>query len=572
MGTQKATGGAADAFLGAMQTVGDGVLFDFLDETPAGVGFLDPELRWVYVNPGFLEVTGLERADILGRRLDATPFAPDTPTVRRLLSRRRRGAAVDGVAAPDVAGSSGDWRVRYQRLQLDHQTVGVIAAVSGPAGGAPEQRRHLDLARRLAMQEAVTEHVGTTLDLDVTCGELADFTVPTLADLTTVAVMPYEVADHSHHVISDAPRMRRAALACASGLRQRLGSLAAPGLLARPAAESAVSRCLREGRPVVANLLSDEELAEAAATDDLLAAYRIAGVGSVLAVPLSARGRLVGVMTLTRVRGRSQAFSDEDVALVQDLAHRAAVSIENARQYTDSQSITLQLQRALLVEPGRPHANLDVVARYLPSGNSSLVGGDWYEIVRLAFGRTLLVMGDVMGHGVEAAVDMSNYRSAIRDAGGMDLSPRGILKHLDDLISKNESARPATCLLVVADPNRGRWTFTSAGHLPPAVFVPGQPTRLVDIPAGPPLGTGLGDYEQTVVDFAPGQVLLLYTDGLVERRDEDIDASLARLASLALPASGRLDDLLDVALRDIAPAAAEDDIALLAARAADRSD
>jgi serine phosphatase RsbU (regulator of sigma subunit) len=571
MSTQKATGGAADAFLGAMQTVGDSLLFDFLDDTPAGVGFLDPDLRWAYVNPGFLQATGLERAGVLGRRLAETPFAADEPTIRRLLARGLRGTAVEGVAGPDTAGPSGDWRVRYQRLELDHQTAGVIAAVSGPADDPPDQRHQLDLARRrLALQEAVAERVGTTLDLDVTCGELADFTVPALADLTTVDVMEYEVAELGHDSPYGTPRMRRAAVACAPGLRRRLGALAAPGPPARPGADSVIARSLREGRPVVANLLSDEQLADAAASADILTSYRVAGVGSVLAVPLVARGRLVGALTLTRVRGRSQAFSDDDVALVQDLAHRAAAGIENARQYADSQSITLELQRALLVEPGRPHSNLDVVARYRPCGNSSLVGGDWYEIVRLPFGRTLLVMGDVMGHGVEAAVDMSTYRSAIRDAGGMDLPPRGILKHLDALISGNESARPATCLLGVADPNRGRWTFASAGHLPPALFAPGEPTRLADIPAGPPLGTGLGEYEQTVVDFPPGQVLLLYTDGLVERRHEDIDTSLARLAALALPDSGRLDDLLDAALRDIAPAAAEDDIAVLAARAADR--
>jgi hypothetical protein len=300
-----------------------------------------------------------------------------------------------------------------------------------------------------------------------------------------------------------------------------------PGASVRPGADSAVARSLAEGRVVVANLLSDEELADWAETPEMLAAYRLAGIDSIPAVPLSARGRLVGVMTLGRSsgnRGRhhdhaaSEGFTADDAVLVQDLADRAAVSVENARQYAESQSVTLELQRALLVEPGRPHSNLDVAARYLPSGNRTLVGGDWYEIVRLPFGRTLLVMGDVMGHGLEAAVDMSIYRSAIRDAGGTDLPPHGILRHLDTLISKDETARPATCLLGVADP----------------------------------------------------KVLLVYTDGLVERRGEDIDVSLARLASLPLPATGGLEDLLDDALRLVAPAAVEDDIAILAARAMPR--
>lgn len=200
-----------------------------------------------------------------------------------------------------------------------------------------------------------------------------------------------------------------------------------------------------------------------------------------------------------------------------------------------------------------------------------MVGGDWYETVRLPFGRTLLVMGDVMGHGVEAAVDMSSYRSMLRYVASMDLPPHRILRQLDTLISENESSRPATCLLALADPARQRWTLSSAGHLPPALLGEGRPIELLDVPTGPPLGTGLGGYEQTTRELRPGQVLLLYTDGLVERRGEDIDTSLARLAALRLPVGGELDELLDATLHGLTPQAAEDDIALLAARARVRS-
>jgi serine phosphatase RsbU (regulator of sigma subunit) len=241
--------------------------------------------------------------------------------------------------------------------------------------------------------------------------------------------------------------------------------------------------------------------------------------------------------------------------------------VESARQYAASQRITLELQRALLVEPGPPHSNLEIAARYLPLGGRNLVGGDWYEIVRLPFGRTLLVMADVMGHGMEAAVDMSNYRSIIRELGSMDIPPHGILAHLDTVIAASESARPATCLLAVADPNRGRWTLASAGHLPPALFVEGRPTELMHTPIGPPLGTGVGGYEQVTVDLLPDQIMLLYTDGLVEQRGEDIDVSLARLAAVDFPPTGELDQLLSVVLRATASSTPDDDIAVLAARA-----
>ncbi|WP_344671981.1 GAF domain-containing SpoIIE family protein phosphatase [Catenulispora yoronensis] len=570
------------------------------------MGLLSTELRWAYVNAAFLSTTGLDPARVLSRPVAATPFAADLAVIRRVLADGNPQEAVDGAEAASVTATATGWQVRYRRLEVDGRAAGVVVAVTGTA---TRHQRQLDQARRrLALQRAAAARIGTTLDVDITCIELAELTVPAMADLAIVEVMPYEVANRGHgsgggfgtgsahgtdsahgtgtgtgsaHSSSPAPasgadprretpRMRRAALACAPDLRRWLGPLALTGISTRPAAGSAVARSLAEGRLVVANLLSDEELAERAHNADTLAAYRAAGIGSILAVPLRARGQVVGVLTLARGRGASEGFTDDDAVLIQDLADRAAVSVENARQYADSQSVTLELQRALLIEPGRPHSNLEVAARYLPSGNRALVGGDWYEIIRLPFGRTLLVMGDVMGHGVEAAVDMSIYRSAIRDVGSMDLPPHGILRHLDTLIAQDESARPATCLLAVADPNRGRWTFASAGHLPPALFAPDRPTELVAIPTGPPLGTGLGGYERVIVDLDPDQVLLIYTDGLVERRGEDIDVSLARLASLPLPGTGALEDLLDDALRRVAPAAIEDDIAILAARATPR--
>jgi GAF domain-containing protein len=561
-------GGRGRAPRGTVASPSLELLVDVLAAAPVGMGLLDAELRWVYANDAFFRATGLEPARIMGRPVAATPFAADLRAISRTL--------VDGAPDPsDMTGDGGEvepftatktgWRVRYRRLEAQGNVTGVVAVVMG---AATRHQRHLDLARRrLALQESAAERIGTTLDVDITCVEIAELTVPAMADLAMVHVMPYEAAGGSHGVPSEVSRLRRAAFACAPDLRRALGSLTMLGTSARPGAGSAMARSLAEGRLVIANLLSDDELAAWADSAETVAAYRLADVDSVLAVPLNARGRLVGVMTLARARGTSEGFTADDAVLIKDLADRAAVSVENARQYADSQSVTLQLQRALLIEPGRPHSNLEVATRYLPSGNRTLVGGDWYEVVRLPFGRTLLVMGDVMGHGVEAAVDMSIYRSAIRDAGGMDLPPKGILRHLDTLISQDPSARPATCLLGVADPNRRRWTFASAGHLPPALFTAGGATELVAIPTGPPLGTGLGGYEQVTVDLVPDQILLVYTDGLVERRGEDIDVSLARLASLPLPASGDLEHLLDDALRLVAPPVVEDDIALLAARA-----
>ncbi|WP_195911417.1 SpoIIE family protein phosphatase [Streptomyces kaniharaensis] len=523
------------------------LLRDVLTAAPVGVALLDDRLRWQYANDAFTEVTGLRRADLLGRPAEGTAFAGTAATLRQVLTDGHDREHVTGDPGAPGAPVPPGLRVRYRPLERAGRTTGVVVVVlDDPA--AREQLRELEQARaRLALLDSAAERIGTTLDVDTTCAELAAFSVPGLAELVTVDVLPPE-ATAIRTGRAGAQRLHRAAAESVPALHTALAELARPGESVRHHEGSAGARSLAGG---IAVLADGSEYAD--------------GLASMLVLPLAARGRVIGLLTLGRTAA-VPAFAQDEADLLGDLAARAATSIDNARRFTRSQGIALELQRALLSEPGNPHQNLELASRYLPSGTASVVGGDWYETVRLPFGRTLLVMGDVMGHGVEAAVDMSNYRSTLRDVAGMDLPPHRILRQLDNVISANESARPATCLLVLADPGRGRWTLSSAGHLPPALIAPGRPTELLRVPTAPPLGTGLGGYEQITHPLKPGQTLLLYTDGLVERRDEDIDASLARLAAIQLPAEGELDDLLDAVLHALTPAAAEDDIALLAAR------
>jgi len=557
-----------DAAAAALATGSDELLRQVVGFAPVGLALLDVELRWQYANTAFTRTTGLQPADLIGKPVAETAFAGALRTLQRVLDDGRpRELVTDGPAHPGGTPASPGRRTRYQRLEIDGRVAGVIAAVLDAAEPQKQQQHDLEQAHaRLAMLDAAADRIGTTLDIDTTCAELADFAVPELAELVTVDLLPPDAPARGSGTHSGLPRLRRAAVARTPEVKLRTDGLALPGESVRHREGSAVARSLETGGPVVANLLSEDELGRTALDGKTLAAYRAAGIDSVLVVPLTARGHVIGAMVLARARGSSLGFTDDEVVLIEDLAGRAAISIDNARRYTRSQGIALELQRALLAEPGNPHPNLELASRYLPSGTSSVVGGDWYETVRLPFGRTLLVMGDVMGHGVEAAVDMSNYRSMLRYVAAMDLPPHRILRQLDALISEDESARPATCLLALADPARSRWTLSSAGHLPPALIAPDRPTELIDVPTGPPLGTGLGGYEQGTRELLPGQVLLLYTDGLVERRDEDIDVSLARLAALRPPTAGDLDDLLDAVLHGLTPHAAEDDIALLAAR------
>ncbi|MGW4704365.1 PP2C family protein-serine/threonine phosphatase, partial [Streptomyces sp. NPDC004285] len=284
-----------------------------------------------------------------------------------------------------------------------------------------------------------------------------------------------------------------------------------------------------------------------------------------LAVPLAVHDEdPLGSVTVVRHDG--PGLSDDEIVVVRQAARLAARHLGHARLLAATEDTALHLQRALVAEPGRPHPNLEIAGGYLPAGPRALVGGDWFETVRLHFGRSLLVVGDVMGHGLDAAVDMNAYRTALREVAATDLPPHRVLRHLDSVVAEDDARRPATCLLVRVDPARGAATFASAGHLPPAVFGADGSAELVGLPVGPPLGTGFGGYEPTTRPLAPGETLLLFTDGLVERRGEDIDVSLARLAALRLPADSGPEQVVEEVLRRLDAHHAEDDVAVLAAR------
>ncbi|WAZ24804.1 SpoIIE family protein phosphatase [Streptomyces cinnabarinus] len=295
------------------------------------------------------------------------------------------------------------------------------------------------------------------------------------------------------------------------------------------------------------------------------AAVRLTSGGSrpALCVPVAVHSHRYGLLVCSR---EGAPFSQAEEELLMFLAERAAAEIRHAREHDAVAGIVGRLQRALLAEPGRPHPNLDVAIRYLPVGQRALVGGDWCETVRLHFGRTLLVVGDVMGHGLDAAVDMTAYRSALRYIASADLPPHRVLRQLDDLASAEPERRPATCLIARVDPVRGQVTLASAGHLPPAVIDGSGRVSLLPVPVGPPLGTGLGGYQAATYPLDPSQALMLFTDGLVERRGEDIDHSLNRLARLSFSAATGVQDVLDLALARLDARHAEDDVALLAAR------
>ncbi|MEV5971377.1 PP2C family protein-serine/threonine phosphatase [Streptomyces sp. NPDC051921] len=378
------------------------------------------------------------------------------------------------------------------------------------------------LARIDALEHAAME-IGTRLDERTVCAELAGFLVRRVADAAAVDIL---VPD---------------------GAEPGAGAVHGPG--SGPA----------HGTSVVAGA--------GALLDGSGGAGERPGAQVLKLALVTGDGEELGRVRAARASG---GFSTHESAVVAHATRLAGLHLGHARRLAATEATALHLQRALVAEPGRPHPNLEIAGRYLPAGPRTLVGGDWFETVRLHFGRSLLVVGDVMGHGLDAAVDMNAYRTALREVAGTDLPPHRVLRQLDAVVAEDEGRRPATCLLIQVDPARSTATFASAGHLPPVVFAADGSAELVDLPVGPPLGTGLGGYEPEVRTLGPADTLLLFTDGLVERRGEDIDVSLARLAALRLAPGSGPEAVVDEVLRRLDARTAEDDVAVLAARVRER--
>ncbi|WP_405636205.1 SpoIIE family protein phosphatase [Streptomyces sp. NBC_01178] len=536
------------------------------DGNPAAVAVLDHDLRYTYVNPALERLNGLPAASHLGRTFfEVLPELDGRPTTMRdvLADGKPREETISGRTWAADGPDQQLWRAAYHRLDADGEGCGLMAIVI-EITDTVRQREELEQARgRVALLSTAAVRIGTTLDMDTTCRELADFMVPDFADVAAVDVFPAEVGHSVRRPARGVVRLRRAALRGDGGLDELMQQFGHPGEYVDFAPDSAVARCLAENEPVIDDW-EDDTRDRSDSTSQRITASRALGLRQALVVPLTARTRPLGVLSLVRAEG-SPSFDEQDVAVARELAIRAGVDLDHARRYDHEHSIARELQRSLLSEPWGPRPHVEVATRYRPADRGVLVGGDWFDVVPLRDGRHLKAMGDVMGHGVEAAVAMSQYRSLLRLLAQEDLPPHRILEQLDGMVERSGLDRAATCLLAVVDRFGGVCEVASAGHLPPVFIDPGAAARIERVPVGPPLGAGFGGYRTASVPCGPGTVLFMYTDGLVERRGEDIDVSVGRLASLTLPPGGHLEDLLDQVL-DRFGDDAEDDIAVLASR------
>ncbi|MFI1957387.1 SpoIIE family protein phosphatase [Streptomyces althioticus] len=558
-------------------------------QSPFGFVLIDRDLRVRRANERFASLFGGTPDDHRGKGVH--DYLPRGEAERVAATLRRVLETGDSITDMHVTGfvpgsdERRHWSVNLYRVHSGSGRPIGIAWLGIDITARRAAAREAAAARRnLALLNEAGARIGNSLDLETTARELLDVVVPGFCDLATVDLYQGLLAgDETPPGLADgSAEVRRVAFASAvsDGPIGGTGEAVKLGAVHHYPFNSACADALRTARPQ-----------SVPGEDGGL-------VQSTLAVPMVAHDTVVGLAQFARTKG-SEPFGDRDRDLAVELAARAAVCIDNARLYRREHERALILQRSLL-PPGDPEASgLDIACRYLPgnaaSGRTGEVGGDWFDVIELPGHRTALVVGDVMGRGLRAAVAMGELRTAVRTLAQLDLEPAEVLSQLDEIArglgapggpsqafaggvqqATRAARRPreadlsevylATCVYAVYDSVTRRCTFANAGHLPPVLVEPGETALMLDVPPGMPLGVGGEPFEEVEVELPEGALLALYTDGLVESRDHPLDEGLQAFVGALTDPSAPLEDVCDHILNTLDTHHGEDDIALLMAR------
>ncbi|MBW8486478.1 ATP-binding SpoIIE family protein phosphatase [Actinomadura parmotrematis] len=440
-----------------------------------------------------------------------------------------------------------------------------LAALAVVRVPVPLADRFLDPAvmRRTLLEDSLPR-IGATLDLDLLARGLVDILVPAFCNSGALLLLD-SLVDADEPPEDPTPLLRRMAVATDDDDPAWDAAFPTGEALTYPG-DSPHMECLRRGEPVRALPAGEEAVALAEAWRRPAVADLLKG-SSLLLLPIEAGGTVLGFFACSRNTAH-RPFDAYDVEIGMEFASRAAGFVESARRYGRERATALTLQRSLLPTGLSAPSSVQVQHRYLPGSRLIEVGGDWYESIALPGARVALVVGDVAGHGVRAAVTMGRLRTAIHTLAGLDLPPAEALERLDSLMRSLGEREPhfATCAYVLYDAVSGRCEVASAGHLPPLVVPPGGPAAYLDVPPAPPLGIGDGPIVSREFTVEDGTLLFLYTDGLVENRARDIDDGLGRLRRTFDLGAPTLDALCQAALDGVYDDQHRDDIAMLLAR------
>ncbi|WP_406110046.1 SpoIIE family protein phosphatase [Streptomyces sp. NBC_01003] len=540
-----------------------------ISQAPIGIALLDTDLRYVLVNPELERINGIPAADHFGRRPHDILTSLDVDSIESAMRR----ALLTGAPLIDqhtVGRTRADpdhdhaWSVSHYRLEdASGRVIGVansVIDVSERHRAAAEADR---ARRRLTMIADASARVGTTLESEHIAQELVGVAVPDLADVASVDVLDAALALRPSSP-SRGPELFRSLAVSAAYATPAAGAMQTVDR-APYGADRLITQCVHTGRPVVVTHAGQKDLERIALGTDNAAIFAQAGMHSYLAVPLIARNEVLGTFALLRARNQLP-FDDDDVLLAVELAARAGVAIDNARLYQSVRNTAETLQRSLLPGELPQPTGLNVASLYQPAQAYSEVGGDWYDVIPLAGDKTALVIGDVMGNGIDAAATMGRLRTATSAFADLDLAPTEVLRHLDKITCGIEHYI-ATCIYATYDPHTHRCHIANAGHLPPVLASPGRHPQLLELPPGAPLGVGGVPFHTTAFDLNIGDRLLLYTDGLVETRHQPIDERLNTLLHTLDEPRRPLDETCRWLLDTLRDPDDHDDVALLIAQA-----
>ncbi|MGI5373704.1 SpoIIE family protein phosphatase [Streptomyces sp. CA-251387] len=551
--------------------------------SPVGIAIVDTNLRYVWSNAALAQFGGGPPPHRLGMRLADIQPGLDAESIEAQM--RRVLATGEPIVGYEHVGHARSAPLRetahmmsFTRLDDGHgHPTGVYYTVEDISD------RHR-ARQRLALLDRAGERIGRTLDITRTAQELADVAVPGLADLVTVDLLE-SVLRGGEPVAgplsdTDPVPLRRAGYGSVNGSVPV--TVVDIGAVVTYPAQSPPIRCLRTGKSWREEKL--DPLGEAwaqHARGGQAAIFLELGLHSVMIVPIRARGVTLGVTTFFRTH-RQEAFEEDDLNLAEDLVSRAAVCVDNARRYTRERDAALVLQRSLLPHRLPEQDAVEVSACYRPADELTGLGGDWYDVIPLSGARVALVVGEVPGHGIDAAAAMGRLRTAVRTLAALDLPPEEVLAHLDDLVARSareEGVEPGEeesdsaqgvgsgCVYVVYDPVDGACTMAAAGHPAPAVIMPDGHVAFVDLPQGPPLGVGGPPFESVELALAAGSTLALHTDGLLAGGDDwAVDADRGRLRRALEQRAASLDLRCRTVVDALVPDRPHDDVALLMAR------
>ncbi|MCX4740629.1 SpoIIE family protein phosphatase [Streptomyces antibioticus] len=565
-------------------TVGQSVLDGFLTRSPVGMAVLDLELRYVWLNDTLERFGGVPREQRLGHRLSELLPGLQAVAIESLM----RKVLETGVPLTDYEYVGWSWADPHRRHAYSTSFFPLMGAddtVTGICYMVLDVTERWTARHLLAMVNEAGTSIGTTLDVLRTAQELADFAVPRFADFVVVDLLEPVLSTEGHGAwLPDAgpapawPVMRRAGMSSVrEGCPEAVARVGDRVDFRPPPPHDA--HLLGEGDPILVPVLDPADDLWVRQEPERAATIREFGLHSLVAVPMRARDTTLGLATFIRSLN-PVSFQPDDVLLARELVARAALCVDNARRYTREHTAAVTLQRSLLPHALTGGTALEVASAYRPADATDGVGGDWFDVIPLSGARVGLVVGDVVGHGIAAAATMGRLRTAVQTLADMELPPDELLAHLDDLVLRlsaesadDGAARQsttavlgATCLYAVYDPVTRRCTMARAGHPPPVVVAPDGRVTFPEPPPGPPLGLGGMAFESTEIELAENSLFGLYTDGLIEGTDRDMEAGMARLGELLAGTADDLTSLCGSVVDRLVPVPQPDDIALLLAR------